>query len=246
MKLYEILDIQKNNIISIVGAGGKTTLMFKLANELKDEGKVLVTTTTKIYKPNKNEIDYLSIGKEDYKFIKNNKKYGVYVYGKDVNKEDKLIGIEPNLVNDLKSDFNYILIEADGSKKKDLKAWNESEPVICNLNDKYIGVLSLNTINLEINNDNIHRIEEFLSLTNSNIGEKISLDILIEVIFNKKGLFKNSIGENILFLNKGENIKEDVLNLFINKIINKNKEIKLLNKIVYGSLKINSFNYIDL
>lgn len=246
MKLYEILNIKKHNVVSIVGAGGKTTLMFKLANELKDKGKVLVTTTTKIYKPNENEVKYLSIGKEGYKFIKNNKEYGIYAYGEDVNKEDKLIGIDPNLVDDLKNTFNYILIEADGSKKKDLKAWNENEPIICSVNDKYIGVLSLNSINIEINNNNIHRIEEFLTLTNSNIGEKVNLDILIEIIFNKKGLFKSSVGENILFLNKVEIIEEKILNLFLDKIINKNKEVKILNKIVYGSLKYNSFNYIDL
>ena len=246
MKLYEILNIKKYDINSIVGAGGKTTLMFKLANELKDKGKVLVTTTTKIYKPNENEVDYLSIGKEEYEFIKNNKDYGIYAYGEDINKEHKLIGIEPNLVDDLKNTFDYILIEADGSKRKDLKAWNENEPIICSVNNKYIGVLSLNTIDIEINNNNIHRIEEFLTLTNSNIGEKASLDILIEIIFNKKGLFKRSVGENILFLNKVENIKEEILNLFLDKIINKNKEVKLLNKIVYGSLKYNSFKYIDL
>lgn len=246
MKLYEILNIKKYDINSIVGAGGKTTLMFKLANELKDKGKVLVTTTTKIYKPNENEVDYLSIGKEEYEFIKNNKDYGIYAYGEDINKEHKLIGIEPNLVDDLKNTFDYILIESDGSKRKDLKAWNENEPIICSVNNKYIGVLSLNTIDIEINNNNIHRVEEFLTLTNSNIGEKVSLDILIEIIFNKKGLFKSSVGENILFLNKVENIKEEILNLFLDKIINKNKEVKLLNKIVYGSLKYNSFNYIDL
>ena len=246
MKLKDIIGIEKGQVVSIVGAGGKTTLMFKLANELKDKGKVLVTTTTKIYKPNKNEVDYLSTGKEGYEFIKNNKAYGIYAYGEDINKEDKLIGIEPNLVEYLKSNFDYILIEADGSKRKDLKAWNENEPIICSVNNKYIGVLSLNTIDIEINNNNIHRIEEFLNLANSNIGEKVSLDILIEIIFNKKGLFKSSVGENILFLNKAENIKEDILTLFLNKIINKNKEVKLLNKVVYGSLKYNSFKYIDL
>lgn len=246
MKLRDIIGIEKGNVVSIVGAGGKTTLMFKLANELKDKEKVLVTTTTKIYKPNKNEVDYLSIGKEGYEFIKNGKDYGIYVYGEGINKEDKLIGIDPNLIKDFKNNFDYILIEADGSKKKDLKAWNDNEPIIYNANNKYIGVLSLNTIDIEINNNNIHRIEEFFNLTNSNIGEKVTLDILTEIIFNKKGLFKSSVGENILFLNKAETIKEETLNLFLNIIINKNKEEKLLNKIVYGSLKYNSFKYIDL
>lgn len=246
MKLYEILDIKREDIISIVGAGGKTTLMFYLASELKNKGKILVTTTTKIYNPEKEEVDYLAIGKENYDFIKNNKEHGIYVYGEGINDENKLIGVEANLIDDLKGTFDYILIEADGSKKKDLKAWNTIEPVICSKTDKYVGLLSLATINKEINNKNIHRVEEFLTLTNSKIGEKVNLDILIEIIFNKKGLFKGSAGENILFLNKVDKVDEDIITLILDKITNKNKEVKILNKIIYGSLKYNFFEYINL
>ncbi len=39
-------------MLSLVGAGGKTTLMFQLAQELASDGhSVLTTTTTKIFKP---------------------------------------------------------------------------------------------------------------------------------------------------------------------------------------------------
>jgi probable selenium-dependent hydroxylase accessory protein YqeC len=39
--------LKKGGVISIVGAGGKTALMFRLARELsKDGGRVLTTTTT--------------------------------------------------------------------------------------------------------------------------------------------------------------------------------------------------------
>ena len=39
-------------VVSLVGAGGKTSLMFRLARELtKAGGTVLTTTTTKIFEP---------------------------------------------------------------------------------------------------------------------------------------------------------------------------------------------------
>jgi probable selenium-dependent hydroxylase accessory protein YqeC len=39
-------------VISLVGAGGKTTLMFRMARELAAAGEtVLTTTTTRIYRP---------------------------------------------------------------------------------------------------------------------------------------------------------------------------------------------------
>ena len=56
MSLKEIIDIKNNYIISIVGCGGKTTLMYLLANELKTDNKVLVSTTTKIFSPTKDEV----------------------------------------------------------------------------------------------------------------------------------------------------------------------------------------------
>ena len=50
--LKHSLMLERGGVISIVGAGGKTTLMFRLARELsKDGDRVLTTTTTKIYMP---------------------------------------------------------------------------------------------------------------------------------------------------------------------------------------------------
>lgn len=245
MEVNKILEIKKGDIISIIGAGGKTTLMFLLANELKDKGKVLVTTTTKIYNP-KEEVNNLELGEEGYKSLKYINENGIYAYGKYINDENKLIGIDVNELEGFKDSFDYILVEADGSKRKDLKAWNNNEPVISSITSRTIGVLSLKTIDMEINNENIHRLKEFTNLTNSKEGENVNLDILIEVIFNKKGLFKEAIGEKILFLNKVDYVNDDTLMLFLDKIISKNNEIKLLNRIVYGSLKNRNFKYIKL
>ncbi|MDX5709315.1 putative selenium-dependent hydroxylase accessory protein YqeC, partial [Clostridioides difficile] len=44
--------IEKNEIITVVGAGGKTSFINYFANFYRDKLKVLLTTTTKIYVPN--------------------------------------------------------------------------------------------------------------------------------------------------------------------------------------------------
>ena len=49
--MFEKFNIEKKDIITITGAGGKTTLMFLLSSELSKFGKVMATTTTKIYTP---------------------------------------------------------------------------------------------------------------------------------------------------------------------------------------------------
>lgn len=242
MLVHELLDIKEKDIVSIVGAGGKTTLMFLLANELKSN-KVLVTTTTKIFKPKEDEIKYLGLRKDGYGYLQANNENGIYVYGNYVNNKDKLVGLDLNELDYLKDSFSYILIEADGSKEKSLKAWNDKEPVIYKGTTKTIGVLSLKAFEMEIKDENIHRLKEFLELTGGNVNEKVNLDILINIIFNDKGLFKNSKGERILFLNAADVVMEEILYLLIDKIVMKNNEVRLLNKIVYGSLKDKYFNY---
>jgi probable selenium-dependent hydroxylase accessory protein YqeC len=52
VKIQEALALGDKGVISLVGGGGKTSLMYSLARELVSFGKrVLTTTTTKIFMP---------------------------------------------------------------------------------------------------------------------------------------------------------------------------------------------------
>src|SRR4030067_2624843 len=56
------LGLREREVISLVGAGGKTTLMFRLARELVLDGKkVVTTTTTKILEPLSGETAFLFV-----------------------------------------------------------------------------------------------------------------------------------------------------------------------------------------
>lgn len=57
--VYKDFEIKKDSVTAVTGSGGKTSLMLALARELAEEGKVLVTTTTKIYKPLSEEYENL-------------------------------------------------------------------------------------------------------------------------------------------------------------------------------------------
>ena len=52
--LWEALKLstERHRVIALTGGGGKTSVMFRLADELADMGKtVIVTTTTHIFNP---------------------------------------------------------------------------------------------------------------------------------------------------------------------------------------------------
>ena len=60
MSLKAALGLESGQMLALIGAGGKTTTLFRLAKELRDDGgKILVTTTTKIFKSTKLYVDRL-------------------------------------------------------------------------------------------------------------------------------------------------------------------------------------------
>lgn len=241
MELKNLLDLNKSDVISIVGAGGKSTFMYSLAEELRDKSRVLVTTTTKIYMPEKEDYDFIVIGEDNIN--KCNKYNGIYLYGKCVNKENKIIGLSEENIEGKLSYFDYILIEADGSKRKPIKGWNDTEPVVIDKTQKTIGIISIEVIGKEINDDNVHRLEKFMDITNSKKYELINIEYLTSLIYHHKGLFKDSRGEKVLFINKVEGAKEiSLTHELLDCILKKNKNY--IDKIIIGSLKNKEYKLI--
>lgn len=238
MNLSNLIGINKGDILSIVGAGGKTTLMFSLAEELREEHKLLVTTTTKIFLPKKNQYDFFAIDDRNIKEISRSNKRGIYVFGSLVNEDGKLVGITTETLDEVATYFDFALVEADGSKGKQIKGWNKTEPVISSKTRKTIGVVSIEALGKEILSENVHRIEEFLKITNAAYGDVVSVENMLSLIFHQNGLFKLSTGERILFINKVENNRQIALaNELIDCIGHKNERHRLIDKIIYGSLR---------
>lgn len=235
LKLIEIFDLKKGEIVSIVGAGGKTTTMFKLAEELRAENKVLVTTTTKIAWPDKAQYDYICMEKENFLNYASKDSKGIYVFGIEDKTKHKINSVAEADLLALKPYFDYILVEADGSKRKPLKGWNQSEPVICTQTTKTIALLDITALGLEINEENIHRSHIFCELTNTQIGDIVNLENMADMITHPNGLFKNAFGEKILYINKAETL--DTINDSKNLInILKNRMPKIIDTFITGSL----------
>ncbi|HDK7138197.1 TPA: putative selenium-dependent hydroxylase accessory protein YqeC [Clostridium botulinum] len=244
MFISDILNLKKRSIISIVGAGGKTSLMLNLSEELRPYNKVLSTTTTKIYTPNKTSYDFMCIGEKNCYIYDHLKKNGLYVYGKFINNDNKLIGFSKNFLDEKFKYFDYSILEADGSKKKPIKGWRDDEPVICKNTNKTIGVLDITCINKIINDFNVHRVSYFLKITNGKLGEKISIPMISSLVTHPLGLFKGSLGERILFINKVENQH----NIFLSyELIKHLLSISnpFIDKIVIGSLKEKNYKLVS-
>lgn len=197
------LKLNEKTLITVTGSGGKTTIIDEIAEILCNHGKkVLVTTSTKILFPKKNN-SIVIMNKEILENIKISNPEIIYG-AKEYLGKDKLGGFDCDEIDDIKTNgnFDFIIVEGDGSKGKSLKGYEAYEPVIPKTTDILIAVIGLDIIGKTVNDSNIHRVNNVLSLINKNIDENVDYEDILELIRNKDGYFKYHVENNYLILNK--------------------------------------------
>lgn len=178
MKLSELLKIKKG-ITSVIGGGGKTTLLHILADELKEQESVVITTTTHIMKSDvyhnvvldgRCDLSYLSELISQHNCIALGSRY----IG------DKLSS--PDLsFNDLREVSDYVFVEADGSKHLPLKAHLENEPVIPKENNKTILILGIDSVSKRVK-DVVHRYEKFCELLGCSEDDIVTVEMIASLL----------------------------------------------------------------
>lgn len=116
-----------SKVIIVCGAGGKTSYINNISKKYKNK-KVIITTTTKIFKT-ENYISHI-----DEETFKNN---NIITLGKEFDKDKLIYAGNKELKNALRF-ADIIFIEADGSKYHALKIPNNKEPVIPDFIINYI------------------------------------------------------------------------------------------------------------
>lgn len=209
-RLTDLLPLSKREIISITGGGGKTSLSNYLARELQGQGKAVIsTTTTKIFPPRMEKDEILLytsqpgwLNKLD-EIFRNNMMAHIAV---EIMSNGKLKGITLELCNEIlyKSNVEYLIIEADGSKGKPLKAHNRYEPVVPENTNFFIAVIGLDCLNKRLDDDICHRKEIFCSLLNCSPGELISIDLIYKLFNHSEGYLKSlpKKARALVFINK--------------------------------------------
>ncbi len=196
--------ITQGDVVSLCGAGGKTTLLYRLANEAKDLGyKVLVTTTTKLFMPEAFRYDVIDLG-GDISFNPLPQHPEIYFCATGKPEDLKVTGVSAETLRLRQDLFDLILIEADGSARKSLKGWKRTEPVIPAITTKTIGIVDIQTLNQTISEDLVHHPELFCQIVSSTPGATITGDHLVRMIQHKNGLFQHARGQHLLFVNKVE------------------------------------------
>lgn len=199
MRLKDAFNITDGEVISLVGGGGKTTLMFALARELARDNKLVIsTTTTKILEPSSTETPLLLLEDDENKMVKlllqHMADYRHITVASEKLPSGKLLGISPTLVIKLVElkPVSYIIIEADGAAHKSLKAPNPTEPVIPDNTSLVIPVVGIDAVGRPLTAENVFRAEIASQLLGLPLGKVISAEAVARLITHHQGIIKGS------------------------------------------------------
>lgn len=208
--LREALGLEPGDLISLIGGGGKTSLMFRLAHEIAASGKcVISTTTTRILPPPPEDSESIILEEETETLIarlgESFRRYRHVTVARSHPDADKLKGLLPealDLIHRLKL-ADYIVNEADGAACKPLKAPNLTEPVIPSSTSVVVAVVGVEVVGKPLLPENAFRIEQISHLTGLKEGELITTEAVSLLLTHPRGIIQHAPQVRIVpFINK--------------------------------------------
>lgn len=220
MFLIQALRIDNNTRLALVGAGGKSTALFRLAEEFvgnkSGEGKtkrVLLTATTHLSAEQAQWADHHIIltAFDDFQKITNRLPSGSLLFTGPLENNGRLAGLNPEFTERIfdlaESKKLPLLVEADGSRQRPLKAPASHEPAVPEWINTCLIVAGLSGIGNPLNSKWVHRPERFAAISKQTIGSRITPSTIISVLKNKAGGLKGLPDQSrrICLLNQADN-----------------------------------------
>jgi probable selenium-dependent hydroxylase accessory protein YqeC len=196
--LCDLIELPTSPLIAITGAGGKTTTMYTLADELAQRGKcVITTTTTQIFYPEPGETDTLIVAAATPILLQKIKaawqQYNRVTVAGSVLRTDKLAGLQPEQPHELllKSGADAVIVEADGARHRMIKAPAEHEPVVPLQTNVALLMMSAEAINQPLSDRVAHRPERVATVTGISQGDILSPAVIARLMTSEQGAMKN-------------------------------------------------------
>ncbi len=204
MNLAQALRVEKPLSMAFVGAGGKTTAMFRLARELTRKSEtgvrsfpgVVLSASTHLCQEQLALSDHYKILRrfEDLSDWISHPPMGVMLFTGEVGEDQRAAGLPPSVLQELRDwalKFSLpFLVEADGARRKPLKAPAEHEPAIPTWIDVVILLAGLRGLGKPLHEEFVHRPEMFSRLSGLRMGDTINPEALVGVLSHAEGGLK--------------------------------------------------------
>jgi probable selenium-dependent hydroxylase accessory protein YqeC len=187
VKLYDALELEKNELVCFVGAGGKTGLMHQLLAECAQQGaRVLVTTSTKMFKSQLTDCCRLYLEQDEDKLRRKlidasaSERVLAAAEGLIAN---KVIGLSREAIDRLyiSGVFDFILVEADGARGRALKAPASFEPQVPERTTCVAVVAGVDVLGKPLTEEYVHRHYIAAELAKQRVGTPVTAETILSV-----------------------------------------------------------------
>lgn len=193
MTLAEALDVRPDEVVALVGGGGKSTAMFRLARELVARGgRAITTTTTRIFGAQIRlapaHVSVAGLTRERVEAALDAHGH-VLVIGETDPESGKAEGVSLDLFARLRSWFPdaAILNEADGSRMRPFKAPAAHEPVIPDETTLVVPVIGADVFGVPLDPAHVHRPELVSALSGAALGTPVTPELVARVLLHSEG-----------------------------------------------------------
>jgi len=191
--LTEALALSDSDVVALVGGGGKTTAMFRLAREVAARnGRAITTTTTRIFGAQiaLSPAHVPSAQATRERVLAALRAHGhVLVIGDTDAHSGKAEGISLDLFRRLREwcPDACIVNEADGSRMRPFKAPAGHEPVIPPETTLVVAVVGADVLGQILDGEHVHRPELVAALSGAPLGARITPDLVTRVLVHPEG-----------------------------------------------------------
>ena len=196
MTLADALGAGPAEVIALVGGGGKTSAMFRLAREaVQRGGRAVITTTTKIFAAQialaPAHVAASEATRERVQ-AELDRHGSVLVIGATDSSTGKADGVSLELFHELRAWFPdaCFVNEADGSRMRPFKAPAAHEPVIPVDTTLVVPVVGADIFGKPLDADHVHRPELVSALSGTPVDRPITPDTVARVLTHPDGGLK--------------------------------------------------------
>ncbi|MBN2387107.1 MAG: putative selenium-dependent hydroxylase accessory protein YqeC [Anaerolineales bacterium] len=193
MNLSQALRLPSAPCLALVGAGGKTTALFMLARQL---APAIVTTTTHLgaWQVHLADRHLILSSPADLAALEKDALQGVTLVTGPLEGQ-RAHGVDESIASWLHAFCERrclpLLVEADGSRAKPLKAPADHEPAIPPFVETVVVVAGLSALGGALAQENVQRVEQFRRVSDSSDQQRITPELVAKVLTSEQGGLKN-------------------------------------------------------
>ena len=171
-------------LVCVVGAGGKKTTLYTLANRLD---RAVVTATVRIPIFDDHVAD-VQVTRDPVSALRDNGDWPLGLVP-ERERDDRYLGYDRETVTAIRATPGHgpVLVKADGARTRLLKAPDEREPQIPATADTVIPVASARVVGKPLSDDHVHRPERVAELTGLGLGDPIGPEDVGAVLASRQG-----------------------------------------------------------